>query len=210
MVAGSGGRKAPLDLAILISGAGRSLQNLLDRIRDGRLSARIRVVVSSVADAPGLARAREAGIPVHEVPRRGFASDQDFSSAITGVIEEYDVDVVVLAGFLHRWLFPERYRRHVVNIHPALLPRFGGRGFYGIRVHREVLRAGERESGCTVHLADHEYDRGPILLQRRVPVLEGDTPESLAARVFAEECEALPEVLARFADGSLPAVQGAE
>jgi folate-dependent phosphoribosylglycinamide formyltransferase PurN len=141
------------------------------------------------------------------VDRRQFADDASFSAAITAVLDRYDVELVLLSGFLRRYLFPERYRGRVLNVHPALLPRFGGQGMYGHHVHEAVLKAGERESGCTVHVADHEYDHGPIVLQRRVPVLPGDTPETLARRVFAAECEAYPEAVRLFASGRLDALR---
>jgi formyltetrahydrofolate-dependent phosphoribosylglycinamide formyltransferase len=193
-----------VDLAVLLSGGGHTLQNFIDEIAAGRLDARIRVVVSSRRDAAGVQRAREAGIPCHVVERRRFASSEEFSAAITEALEPYAVDLVLLAGFLQLYLFPDKYRGRVLNIHPGLLPRYGGRGMYGHYVHEAVLAAGETESGCTVHLADHEYDHGPIVLQRRVPVLPGDTPETLAERVFAAECEAYPEAVRLFAAGKLP------
>jgi len=118
---------------------------------------------------------------------------------VTQVLERYPIDLVLLAGFVHLYLFPPKWAGRVLNIHPALLPRFGGKGFYGRRVHEAVLRSGARESGCTVHFADERYDHGPIILQKKVPVLPGDTPESLAERVFQAECEAYPEAIRRVA-----------
>jgi phosphoribosylglycinamide formyltransferase-1 len=182
-------------LAVLLSGGGRTLQNLLDRIADGRLDAEVAVVVSSNSTAFGLERARQAGIPTAVVRRRDFETADAFSEAITAAIGPYEVDLVILAGFTQKYLFPERYRGRVLNIHPALLPKYGGQGMYGHHVHEAVLAAGETESGCTVHLADHEYDHGPILVQKRVPVLPGDTPETLAERVFEAESEAYPEAI---------------
>ena len=187
-------------LAVLLSGGGRTLQNLLDRIADGRLDAEVAVVVSSNPTAFGLERARQAGVPTAVVRRRDFETAEVFSEAITAVIGRYEVDLVVLAGFTQKYLFPERYRGRVLNIHPALLPKYGGQGMYGHYVHEAVLAAGDSESGCTVHLADHEYDNGPILVQKRVPVLPGDTPETLAGRVFEAECEAYPEAIRMMAE----------
>lgn len=184
-----------VSLAVLISGTGRTLRNLIDCTRDGSLSASIVVVLSSVRDAAGLAHAREAGIPALTIPRREHPDSASFSRALSDTLEPYSVDLVLLAGFLHLWEFPSRYERRVLNIHPALLPDFGGNGMYGHRVHEAVLASGARESGCTVHYADHRYDHGPILLQRRVPVLAGETPDSLADRVFREECIAYPEAV---------------
>ena len=184
-----------LRLAVLISGTGRTLKNLIRKIGG------IRVVLSSVKDAPGLQHAAKAGIPRITVSRRDFPDTATFSTAVAKALDPHLTDLVLLAGFLHLWRFPDRYRGRVLNIHPALLPAFGGKGFHGRRVHDAVLESGARESGCTVHFADHEYDHGPILLQRRVPVLPDDTPDTLAARVFEQECIAYPEAVRRIADG---------
>jgi len=184
-----------VNLAVLLSGGGRTLQNFIDEIGAGRLDARVQAVVSSSAQAGGLDKARAAGIPAHVVDRREFGDDESFSQQITSRLSRYEIDIVVLAGFLRRYLFPERYKGRVLNIHPALLPKFGGPGMYGHRVHEAVLAAGETESGCTVHIADLEYDHGPVVLQKRVPVLADDTPEMLAERVFQAECEAYPEAV---------------
>jgi formyltetrahydrofolate-dependent phosphoribosylglycinamide formyltransferase len=186
-------------LGVLISGSGRSLQNLIDRIAAGSLSARIETVVSSHPDVQGLERARKAGLPAKVVDYRAYKNNEAFSEAVTRELDRHPLDLVVMAGFLRRWVFPTSYQGRVLNIHPALLPKYGGKGFYGHHVHEAVLKAGETESGCTVHFADHHYDRGPILVQKRVPVLPGDTPDTLAARVFEAECEAYPEAIRLFA-----------
>jgi formyltetrahydrofolate-dependent phosphoribosylglycinamide formyltransferase len=186
---------APVRLGVLISGSGRTLQNLIDRIREGTLPARIEVVVSSHPGVAGLERAARAGIPARLVDYRAFRGDRAYAAALAETLSRYPVDLVVMAGFLRRFLFPVSLRGRVLNIHPGLLPRFGGKGLWGHRVHEAVLKAGVAESGCTVHVADHEYDHGPVLLERRVPVLAGDTPETLADRVFQAECEAYPEAI---------------
>jgi formyltetrahydrofolate-dependent phosphoribosylglycinamide formyltransferase len=188
--------KGSIRLGVLISGSGRSLQNLIDRVADGSLSARIETVISSHLGVKGLDRARAAGIPATLIHYRDVDA---FSRAITAALDRTPVDLVVMAGFLRRWVFPASYEGRVLNIHPALLPKYGGKGFYGHHVHEAVLRAGETESGCTVHFADHHYDRGPILVQKRVPVLPGDTPDTLADRVFQAECEAYPEAIRKVA-----------
>jgi formyltetrahydrofolate-dependent phosphoribosylglycinamide formyltransferase len=182
-------------LAVLVSGGGTTLQNFLDVIAAGKLDARIEVVVSSMTNAYALERARNAGIETYVVRRRDFESQEAFSEAVTAVIEPYHVDLVLGAGYLQRYIFPKQFEGRVVQIHPGLLPQFGGQGMYGHHVHEAVIAAQERESGCTVFIANHEYDRGPIILQRRVPVAPDDTPESLAARVFEAECEAYPEAV---------------
>ena len=191
----------PVRLGVLLSGSGRTLQNLIDRIGDGTLPAKIEVVVSSSPKAFGLERARRHGLPAATVVRRDHPDAGSFSEAVSRALEPYPIDLVVMAGFLHLYVFPEKYRGRVLNIHPALLPDFGGEGFYGHHVHEAVLRAGAKESGCTVHFADHRYDRGPIIVQRRVPVLPGDTPDTLADRVFREECLAYPEAILKVARG---------
>lgn len=197
-----------LKLGVLISGSGRSLQNLVDRVAAGSLSARIETVVSSHPDVKGLERARNAGLPAKVVDYRAYKSAEAFSEAVTRELDRHPLDLVVMAGFLRRWVFPTSYQGRVLNIHPALLPKYGGKGFYGHHVHEAVLKAGEKESGCTVHFADHHYDRGPILAQKRVPVLPGDTPDTLAARVFEAECEAYPEAIRLFAERKAKAACG--
>jgi len=186
----------PRRLAVLLSGSGRTLDNLIERIRDGRLAATIEVVISSRDDVRGVRIARAAGLPVRVVSPRG-ASLADFSADIFGICAAAGVDLVVMAGFLHLVAVHPSFAGRVINIHPSLLPAFGGKGFHGMHVHRAVLDRGCTVSGCTVHLVDDEYDHGRILLQRVVPVLPDDTPESLAARVFAAECDALPEAISR-------------
>jgi len=196
-------KKSPLRLAVLISGTGNTLQNLIERIQLRKLAAEIRLVISSKADAPGVEKARRAGLPVEIVERRAAGSLEAFSRAIFDRCREVQADLVCMAGFLHLVQIPDHFHNRVMNIHPALLPAFGGKGFYGLRVHQAVLEYGCKVSGCTVHFADNEYDHGPIILQRVVPVLDEDTPESLAARVFVEECEAYPEAIRLFAEGRL-------
>ena len=189
----------PVRRAVLLSGGGRTLQNLIDRIQDGTLRAQIEVVVSSKDGVFGLERARKHDLPTRVVGRKAFPDTDAFSSAMTAALEPFRPDLVLMAGFLHLYRFPGTWKNRVMNIHPALLPKFGGKGFYGHRVHEAVLAAGEKESGCTVHFADHQYDRGPIILQRRVPVLPDDTPDRLARRVFEAECIAYPEAVGKVA-----------
>jgi len=187
-----------LRLVVLLSGSGRTLENLLEAIGAGRLSARVAAVVSSRPDVRGVAIAARVGVPVHVLPPAGRPIE-DWSDAIFAVCRDARADLVVMAGFLHLVHIPADFAGRVVNIHPSLLPAFGGRGFHGMHVHRAVLDRGCTVSGCTVHLVDDEYDHGRILLQETVPVLRDDTPESLAARVFAAECRVLPEAIRRIA-----------
>ncbi len=190
-------------LAVLVSGGGRTLENLFARIEAGTLRAEIALVVGSRPGIHGLERARRRGVPSFVVERAAFADDRSFSEALAAALLPADPDLVVLAGFVHLFLFPQRLRWKVMNIHPALLPAFGGKGFYGEKVHRAVLESGAKVSGCTVHYATHAYDAGPIVLQRTVRVLDDDTPASLAARVFEAECEAYPEAISLHLEGRL-------
>lgn len=193
----------PLRVAVLLSGSGRTLQNFLDLRARGDLPVEVVLVVGSRPDAFGLERARLAGLPWLVVRRRDFQGpdgDAAFTKVVFDACRQARVDLVVLAGWLCLLRpIPADFHRRVVNIHPALLPAFGGKGFYGDRVHEAVLAAGAAETGCTVHLVDDEYDHGEVLLQRRVPVLPGDDAHTLADRVFLAECEAYPEVLRRLA-----------
>ncbi|MCS7046409.1 MAG: phosphoribosylglycinamide formyltransferase [Gemmataceae bacterium] len=193
----------PIRLAVLVSGSGTTLQNFLDRRGDGRLRADIGLVVSSSATAGALERAARAGVPTAIVERQQTGSRIEFSRRIFDLCRAADVDLVCLAGFLQLLVIPEDFLGRVMNIHPALIPAFCGKGYYGHRVHEAVLAYGVKVSGCTVHFADNEYDHGPIILQRVVEVRDDDTPATLAARVFHEECEAYPEAVRRFAEGRL-------
>lgn len=174
-------------LAVLLSGSGRTLQNLIDRIADGRLHATIAGVGSNRDDAFGLQRALENGIEARVLKD---------ASATWAWIGELDVDLVVLAGYLKLLPIVPEFAGRVLNIHPSLLPRHGGKGMHGDRVHQAVLAAGDAETGCTVHLCDDRYDEGRVLIQARVPALPADTVTELAARVFAAECEAYPAGIA--------------
>jgi formyltetrahydrofolate-dependent phosphoribosylglycinamide formyltransferase len=193
----------PLRLAVLLSGSGTTLQNLLDRCADGRLRARVVLVVSNNADAFGLERARRAGIRAEVVNRKEAGSREEFSRRIFDLCRQAQADLVCLAGFLQLIHVPDDFLGRVMNIHPALIPAFCGKGYYGHHVHEAVLAYGVKITGCTVHFADNQYDHGPIILQRTVPVLDGDTPNSLAKRVFEQECEAYPEAIRLFAEGRL-------
>lgn len=181
--------QGPARLAVMLSGSGRTLLNLLDRVEDGSLAATIPLVLAS-RECLGAQRARDRGVPeVLVIP--GEIPPEKLGSLLRGNAIEW----VALAGYLKLIHVPQGYENRIVNIHPALLPDFGGPGMYGDRVHEAVLRSGAPESGCTVHLCDAQYDRGPIILQKRCPVRPDDTPHTLADRVFALECEAYPQAL---------------
>ena len=194
----------PIRLVALVSGGGTTLQNLIDKIADGRLAARISGVVSSRADVLGVERAKRAGLPVEVVSRQPASG---FADRVWAAVRAFDPQLVCLAGWLHLLPIPPDFRHRVLNIHPSLLPAFGGKGMYGRHVHEAVLACGAKVTGCTVHFADDTYDTGPILVQRCVPVKEGDDPDTLAARVFQAECEAYPEAIDLLAAGRVT-VQG--
>lgn len=195
-------KRPPMRIAVLISGSGTSLQNLIDRIADGRLrGVEIAIVISSRRTVEGVARAEAAGLPVEIIRVRDFQEVEKFSDQISLTLDIYDVNLVVQAGWLCYWRLPPRWLGKVINIHPALLPKFGGKGFFGQHVHEAVLAARETESGATVHWVDNEYDHGQIILQRKCSVVSGDTPETLAARVQALERELFPEAIERIRDG---------
>ncbi len=193
----------PARLGVLISGGGRTLLNLGDEIDAGRLDAVIPIVVASRPDIAGVERAKQRGLPVFVAARDDYPDPATRDEAILRVLDDADLDLILLAGYLRRFPVTERWRGRVLNIHPALLPEYGGRGMFGDHVHAAVLASGDPESGCTVHLVDDEYDTGPILLQRRCPVRPDDTVETLAARVFEEERLAYPDALRRILDGHI-------
>ena len=193
----------PIRLAVLISGGGTTLQNLLARIAEGELHAEVAIVIASRASCGGVAKAQSAGLSCEVVPRKQFDTIDEFSRRIFGLCRDANVDLVVLAGFLSLFQVPEDFTLRVMNIHPALIPSFCGTGYYGHHVHRAAIERGVKVSGCTVHFADDEYDHGPIILQKCVPVLDDDDPETLASRVFKAECEAYPEAIRLFAAGRI-------
>ena len=192
----------------MISGGGTTLTNLVARITAGTLSAAIPLVIASRPDCGGIARAKEVGLRCEVIERKGFANVNEFSEAIFGLCREAAVDLVVCGGFLSLLTVPADYSGRVMNIHPSLIPAFSGKGFHGHHVHEAVLARGAKVSGCTVHFVDDEYDHGPIIAQRVVPVADSDTADLLAARVFAAECEALPAAIRLFASGRLEIEDG--
>jgi phosphoribosylglycinamide formyltransferase-1 len=192
-----------LRLAILLSGSGTTLQNLIDHIEAGHLDASIVVVISSRPGVYGLERARRHGLEALCLPRQVYPEAGIYDDELNRLLDSYAPDLIALAGYLHLFRFAPHYRGRVMNIHPALIPAFCGKGFYGLRVHQAAIDYGVKVSGCTVHFADEKYDHGPIILQRAVPVYEQDTPERLARRVAIEECKAYPEAIQLFAEGRL-------
>jgi phosphoribosylglycinamide formyltransferase-1 len=190
-------------IAVLLSGSGTSLENLLEEIDSGSVPGRVCVVLASKANAFGLERARRRGIPALAVPRKEFPGVGVFNDALHAALAPHDPELVLLLGFLSPFETRGRYDGRAINVHPALVPAFCGRGFYGRRVHEAVLAAGVRVSGATVHFVDAEYDHGPIILQEAVAVRDEDTPETLAVRVQAVERQLVPEAVRLFAAGRL-------
>ena len=184
--------------AILVSGTGRSLKNLLDLEQAGALPTETALVISSRPDVKALDHARARDIP----------SAVCKADALTDTLDAAEIDLVVMAGYLKRWPIPHAYVGKTINIHPALLPLFGGKGMYGHHVHEAVIASGMRVSGCTVHFVTPDYDDGPVIGQRTVPVLWDDDAETLAARVFEQECALLPECVAMVARGEVKLVGG--
>ncbi len=196
---------ARLQLGVLASHGGTNLQAIMDACSNGELNARVRVVISNNSRSGALVRARRANIPAMHLSSATHTDTDLLDAAIARALHQHDVEVVALAGYMKK-LGPRAlsaYRNRIVNIHPALLPKYGGKGMYGERVHTAVLAAGERESGATVHLVDEVYDHGAILAQETIPVMPGDTPESLAARVIECEHTLYSRTLSRIASGDL-------
>jgi phosphoribosylglycinamide formyltransferase-1 len=195
--------KNPIRLGVLISGGGTTLMNILKYIEQGRLNAHIAVVISSRSTVAGVEKAKAAGLNVKIIRTKDYTDIGEFSRRIEEELVAANVDLVIQAGWLCFWKIPERYINRVMNIHPALLPSFGGKGMWGHNVHAAVLETGCKISGCTVHFCTNEYDRGPIIIQRLCEVKDDDTPETLAARVFEQECIAYPQAIKLFAEGKL-------
>ncbi len=194
-------------LAVWASGSGTTLQNLMDRSASGRLSADVVLVISDVASALALERAKNAGIEFRHVPWKGRSIESASEEAFDRC-RKADASLVVLAGFLKRIVVPDDFAGRIINVHPSLIPAFSGQGCYGHRVHEAALERGVRVSGCTVHFCDNEYDHGPIILQRVVEVKEEDTADDLAARVQEAEREALPEAINLLVTGQIECVGG--
>ncbi len=181
-------------LGFLLSGGGRTLDNLFQKIDAKEIPAEISLVISSHRDAGGLKKAQSRSIPAFLVDYKEVP-EPEFSQRISQLLRDHQVDFVLMGGFIRHWKISKEFENKVLNIHPALLPKYGGKGMYGHHVHEAVWKAKEKESGCTVHWVNHDYDRGPIVLQRRIALSAQDTPESIAEKVFAEECLAYPEAI---------------
>lgn len=182
-------------IVVLASGSGTNFQAVIDSIRDESINATISGLIASREGIGAIDRARKADIPYFILPS---GNQKKFENQLLSKLKEWQPDLIVLAGFLKK--IPnsviEQYRNRIINIHPSLLPKFGGKGFYGMNVHRSVIEAGEKESGCTVHYVNEFYDQGDIIRQKSVAIADDETPESLAQKVLKEEHKLLPEVIA--------------
>jgi phosphoribosylglycinamide formyltransferase-1 len=184
-------------LAVFISGSGTNLQSIMDRCADGTIPGKVVLVLSNKPNAYGLVRAQEAGIDTVVHNRKKFPDGKAADERLLELLNQHEVDIIALAGYL-KMIPPEvvrKYHNRILNIHPALLPKYGGKGMYGHHVHEVVLASGDKESGVTIHLVDEIYDHGKIVAQEKVPVLPNDTPDDLAARVLAVEHQLYPRVL---------------
>lgn len=196
-------RKIPIRLGVLISGGGRTLINILEYIKKGKLNAEIPLVISSRSTVAGFERAKATGLNVKIIRKKDYPDIDEFSKEIVNQLCSFDIELVIQAGWLCLWKIPPAYDNRVMNIHPALLPSFGGKGMYGHHVHEAVLQTGCKVSGCTVHFCTNEYDKGPIIVQRCCPVEDEDDADTLAARVFEQECIAYPQAINLFAEDKL-------
>lgn len=192
-------------LGILASGGGTNFQAIIDACREGRLAAKPVIAISNNSQAYALERAQKAGIPTAHLSSVTHPDNNDLDDAMVKTLQQRQVDLLILAGYLKE-LGPrtlQTFEGRIINIHPSLLPRYGGRGMYGMNVHRAVIENGDKETGVTVHWVQGEYDTGPVAAQKKIPVLPEDTPESLADRVLAEEHELLIETISGIISGSI-------
>ena len=186
-------------IVVFASGSGTNFQSLIDAVESGQIPAQIRGLITNRPNIKALERARKHGIESTVLTPSDYDTEQDYVKALQKTLTDWKTDLIVLAGYMIK--IPseviDRYKGRILNIHPSLLPKYGGKGFYGINVHRAVIENQESESGCTVHIVDEEYDQGPILAQKKVPVQKSDTPETLAKRVLKKEHELFPKVVAK-------------
>jgi len=195
-----------MKIAVFASHGGSDLQAIIDGCKNGQIDAQVAVVISNNSDSMALQRAEKENIPHYHLSAKKMGSEDALAERILSLFAEYEIDMIFLAGYM-RMLHPSilfRYKNRIFNIHPALLPKYGGKGMYGVHVHTAVLAAGESESGVTIHRVSPEYDSGEIVAQTTVPVLAGDTPETLAARVLEREHTFLVEVISDIASGKIP------
>lgn len=196
---------SPIKIGILISGGGTNLQSLIDNIKNEYINGEIKLVVSNKKEAYGLERAKKEGIETLYIDRKSFNSEDEYNEKIIEEFKDRNIELVVLAGYLRVLSkeFVKAYKGRIINIHPSLIPSFCGRGYYGEKVHREVLKYGVKVTGATAHFVDEGTDTGPIILQKVVEVKDNDTVEQLKERVLKVEHEILPEAVKLFCDGRI-------
>lgn len=182
------------NLGVLLSGSGRTLENFLEKLDD----VNIKVVISSKQNVKGIEIAKKANIPTYIVQRKKYDNIKSFSDQITKILKNYDISLIALAGFLSFYDYPNIYENKILNIHPALIPSFSGKGYYGMKVHKAAYKRGVKVSGCTVHFIDKVYDNGPIVLQKTCRIKASDKPKDIADKVFELECKAYPEAIRLF------------
>lgn len=195
--------QTPLRVVVLLSGSGTTLQNFIDLKEKGELPVEIVAVISSRHDAYGIERAKRHGIPTQVIARKDFASWEEFNRSLSEAVNKIDPDLILFAGFMTLFRPDPKYYGRIMNVHPALIPAFCGKGMYGRHVHEAVIESGVKITGATVHFVDENYDTGPIIIQKAVEVLDSDTPESLAERVQAVEREIYPLAVRWFAENRL-------
>ncbi|CUT04799.1 phosphoribosylglycinamide formyltransferase-1 [Candidatus Chrysopegis kryptomonas] len=194
-----------MNIAVFASGRGSNLMAILNAIKEGKLNAKISLVISNNSNAGALEIARANGIDALHISRKQFSSDEEYVQKILNELKSRNVELIVLAGYMKK--IPseiiKEYPNKILNIHPALLPAFGGQGMYGLNVHKAVIESGVKITGVTVHIVDEEYDHGPIVMQRAVEVRDDDTPETLAERVLKVEHEIYPQAIKLFVEGKI-------
>ncbi|MFA4837982.1 MAG: phosphoribosylglycinamide formyltransferase [Candidatus Neomarinimicrobiota bacterium] len=197
-------------LAVFASGRGSNFSSILERIQSGNIPAKVVCVISDNPQPPVFSIASSVGIPTHWINRKQFSNGNEYAGFLLSLLAKYETDLVVLAGFLKLMPAPvvNRYKNAMINIHPALLPNFGGQGYFGMKVHEAVLASGVKTTGVTVHFVDERYDTGSIVWQEKVDVRAGDTPESLAHRVLAVEHRIYPMVIKAFCEGRIKHLNG--
>lgn len=194
-----------LRIGVLASHGGSNMQSIIDACKSNDINGEVSVVISNNSNSGAVGRAEKADIPVYHLSSSNYPFADDLDEAILLVLKKYDVNIVALAGYMKKLGTQtlREYKNHILNIHPALLPKHGGKGMYGINVHKAVLAAGELQSGATVHLVNENYDEGDIVSQVVVPVKDDDTPESLAARVLEQEHRLYPITLEKISKGEI-------
>jgi formyltetrahydrofolate-dependent phosphoribosylglycinamide formyltransferase len=199
-----------INIAVLVSGQGRgsNMQSIVDACASGQIDGEVAVVIGVKEDAPAIERATSAGVETVVIDPKDFGNADDYNEALLDVLKEREIDLICLAGYM-RMLgqsIIDTFRNRIMNVHPALIPCFAGKGMFGHHVHEAAIKRGVKISGCTVHFVDENYDEGPIILQTVVPVEDDDTPDDLAARILPEEHKTYARAIALFAEGRLEVV----